>query len=96
MPKLILFIFISNFFEFFYSSFQSDWLMAMKYAEKLSLASRWSKATYTYQKACFLLMCEEQSAEIKNHVRHLFMYEVHYLKRHFAFLKIYVHLYLCQ
>ncbi|WAR24830.1 TT39B-like protein [Mya arenaria] len=36
--------------------FKGDWLMGMKYAEILCRESRWSKATYTYQKATFLMM----------------------------------------
>jgi len=43
------------------SCFQGDWLLGMKYAEKLSRESRWSPATYTYHKAAFLLMVEESS-----------------------------------
>ncbi|ESP02475.1 hypothetical protein LOTGIDRAFT_138416 [Lottia gigantea] len=52
--------------------FKSDWLLAMKYAEKLCHESRWSKATYTYQKASFLLMCDDQSEDTKAHVTYLY------------------------
>ena len=55
-------------------SFKSDWLMAMKYAERLCKESRWSKATYTYQKASFLLMCDDQTEETKAHLKYLFRY----------------------
>jgi len=44
------------------SCFQGDWLLGMKYAEKLSRESRWSPATYTYHKAAFLLMVDTGSA----------------------------------
>lgn len=56
----------------FIFSYKGDWLMAMKYAEKLCKESRWSKATYTYQKASFLLMCDDQTEETKTHLRYLF------------------------
>ena len=46
--------------------------MAMKYAEKLCKESRWSKATYAYQKASFLLMCDDQTEETKTHLHYLF------------------------
>ncbi|XP_048761372.1 tetratricopeptide repeat protein 39B-like [Ostrea edulis] len=52
--------------------FKGDWLMAMKYAEKLCKESRWSKATYTYQKAAFLMMCEDQTDETRAHIQLLF------------------------
>ncbi|CAL1544810.1 unnamed protein product [Lymnaea stagnalis] len=52
--------------------FKSDWLMAMKYAEKLCKESRWSKATYTYQKASFLVMCSDQTEDTKKHIDYLF------------------------
>ncbi|XP_062589714.1 tetratricopeptide repeat protein 39B-like [Saccostrea cucullata] len=52
--------------------FKGDWLMAMKYAEKLCKESRWSKATYTYQKASFLQMCDDQTEETKEHIQLLF------------------------
>ncbi|XP_033738777.1 tetratricopeptide repeat protein 39B-like [Pecten maximus] len=63
--------------------FKSDWLMAMKYAEKLCKESRWSKATYTYLKACFLLMCEDRSQETQDHLVYLFG-EVPKLKQRIA------------
>lgn len=63
--------------------FKSDWLMAMKYAERLCKESRWSKATYTYQKASFLLMCDEQTEETKAHLKYLFS-EVPRLKQRIA------------
>ncbi|KAK3090745.1 hypothetical protein FSP39_014266 [Pinctada imbricata] len=52
--------------------FRGDWLMAMKYAEKLCKESRWSKATYSYQKAAFLMMCDDQTEETKAHIKYLF------------------------
>ncbi|KAK7501102.1 hypothetical protein BaRGS_00007587 [Batillaria attramentaria] len=63
--------------------FKSDWLMAMKYAERLCKESRWSKATYTYQKASFLMMCDEQTEETKAHLKFLFS-EVPRLKQRIA------------
>lgn len=63
--------------------FKGDWLMAMKYAEKLCKESRWSKATYTYQKASFLLMCDDQTEETKTHLHYLFS-EVPRLKQRIA------------
>ncbi|KAL8600738.1 hypothetical protein ACOMHN_057326 [Nucella lapillus] len=63
--------------------FKSDWLMAMKYAERLCKESRWSKATYTYQKASFLLMCDDQTEDTKAHLRYLFS-EVPRLKQRIA------------
>lgn len=36
--------------------FQGQWSMAAKYADKLYLESKWSKATFLYQKAAFLVM----------------------------------------
>ncbi|XP_076462469.1 tetratricopeptide repeat protein 39B-like [Babylonia areolata] len=63
--------------------FKSDWLMAMKYAERLCKESRWSKATYTYQKASFLLMCEDQTEDTKAHLKYLFS-EVPRLKQRIA------------
>lgn len=52
-------------------SFTGDWLLAMKYAEKLLAESRWSKATYAYQKAAFLLMCNDQNESTSAHITHL-------------------------
>jgi len=43
----------------------------MKYAEKLLAESRWSKATYAYQKAAFLLMCNDQNESTSAHITHL-------------------------
>lgn len=63
--------------------FKGDWLLAMKYAEKLLAESRWSKATYAYQKAAFLLMCDEQSENTKSHVVQL-LQEVPKLKQRIA------------
>ncbi|XP_070195662.1 tetratricopeptide repeat protein 39B-like isoform X2 [Littorina saxatilis] len=63
--------------------FKSDWLMAMKYAERLCKESRWSKATYTYQKASFLLMCDDPTPETKAHLKFLFS-EVPRLKQRIA------------
>ncbi|XP_063396738.1 tetratricopeptide repeat protein 39B-like isoform X1 [Mytilus trossulus] len=63
--------------------FKGDWLMAMKYAERLCKESRWSKATYTYQKAAFLLMCDDQTEETKTHLHYLFS-EVPRLKQRIA------------
>ncbi|XP_057299554.1 tetratricopeptide repeat protein 39B-like isoform X1 [Hydractinia symbiolongicarpus] len=37
-------------------SFQSNWLKAAEYAEKLSIESKWSKSSYLYMRAAFLLM----------------------------------------
>ncbi|KAH3695480.1 hypothetical protein DPMN_082940 [Dreissena polymorpha] len=55
--------------------------MGMKYAEILCKESRWSKATYTYQKAAFLMMCGDQTQESKDHLqflmRHVYMYSVY-------------------
>ncbi|XP_013413737.2 tetratricopeptide repeat protein 39B isoform X1 [Lingula anatina] len=53
-------------------SFKCDWLMAMKYAEKLCHESRWSKATYTYQKASFLMMCADKTEETMEHINYLY------------------------
>ena len=55
-------------------SFRRDWLLAMKYAEILYKESKWSKVTYCYQKACFFMMCEQQTEAIANHVSALFTY----------------------
>ncbi|KAH9523769.1 Tetratricopeptide repeat protein 39B [Bulinus truncatus] len=63
--------------------FKSDWLMAMKYAERLCKESRWSKATYTYQKAAFLVMCSDQTEDTKKHLDYLFT-EVPRLKQRIA------------
>ncbi|XP_041357152.1 tetratricopeptide repeat protein 39B-like isoform X2 [Gigantopelta aegis] len=63
--------------------FKGDWLIAMKYAERLCRESRWSKATYTYQKATFLTMCEDQTEETKAHLNYLFS-EVPRLKQRIA------------
>ncbi|GFS13728.1 tetratricopeptide repeat protein 39B [Elysia marginata] len=63
--------------------FKSDWLIAMKYAERLCKESRWSKATYTYQKASFLSMCPEQTDETRKHIDYLFG-EVPRLKQRIA------------
>ena len=63
--------------------FKQDWLLAMKYAERLCKESRWSKATYTYQKAAFLLMCDDVSDETIEHVKYL-MGEVPKLKQRVA------------
>ncbi|XP_064605112.1 tetratricopeptide repeat protein 39B-like [Liolophura sinensis] len=63
--------------------FKGDWLMGMKYAEKLCKESRWSKATYTYQKACFLMMCTDQSEDTANHINYL-MGEIPKLKQRIA------------
>lgn len=51
--------------------FQGDWVLSMKYAERLCNESKWSKATYMYQKACFLMMCDEQTDETKKHIDYL-------------------------
>ncbi|XP_064624927.1 tetratricopeptide repeat protein 39B-like [Lineus longissimus] len=55
-------------------AFKCDWLVAMKYAEKLFHESRWSRATYTYQKASFLMMCDnkENTEETQEHLNYLF------------------------
>jgi len=45
--------------------------MGMKYAEILCKESRWSKATYTYQKAAFLMMCDNQSEDSIEHLQYL-------------------------
>ncbi|XP_050401579.2 tetratricopeptide repeat protein 39B [Patella vulgata] len=63
--------------------FKGDWLLAMKYAERLCRESRWSKATYTYQKAAFLTMCDDQSEHTIAHVTYLFS-EVPNLKQRIA------------
>lgn len=65
------------------SSFKGDWLLAMKFAERLCRESRWSKATYTYQKAAFLLMCDHQTDDTQAHVEYLFG-EVPKLKQRIA------------
>ncbi|XP_052776395.1 tetratricopeptide repeat protein 39B-like [Mya arenaria] len=62
--------------------FKGDWLMGMKYAEILCRESRWSKATYTYQKATFLMMCE-QTEDSQTHLEYL-MGEVPRLKQRIA------------
>ncbi|XP_014661991.1 PREDICTED: tetratricopeptide repeat protein 39B-like isoform X2 [Priapulus caudatus] len=49
-------------------SFRCDWLQAYNYAEKLRMESRWSRATYAYQQAAFLLMQDDVSAETRQHV----------------------------
>lgn len=43
----------------------------MKYSEKLSEESKWSKCLYFYQKASFLLMIPEKSKDLMNHVTSL-------------------------
>ena len=53
------------------NSFKGDWLMGMKYAERLCKESRWSKATYTYQKAAFLMMCADQTEDTTAHLKYL-------------------------
>jgi len=53
-------------------SFLGDWLLAMKYAEKLCRESQWSKAIYTFQKASFLMMCDDQTVETLAHITYLF------------------------
>ncbi|XP_046361608.1 tetratricopeptide repeat protein 39B-like isoform X1 [Haliotis rufescens] len=63
--------------------FKGDWLIAMKYAERLCRESRWSKATYTYQKASFLMMCDDQTEETHAHISFLFS-EVPRLKQRIA------------
>ena len=55
-------------------SFRQDWLLAMKYAEILCNESRWSRATYSYQKACFFMMCDEQTEATKEHINSLMTY----------------------
>ena len=45
--------------------------MGMKYAERLCKESRWSKATYTYQKAAFLMMCADQTEDTTAHLKYL-------------------------
>ncbi|CAD5111808.1 DgyrCDS1080 [Dimorphilus gyrociliatus] len=52
-------------------SFKREWTFAMKYAEMLSEESKWSKVMYLYQKAAFLLMIEEQSDDLREHVTDL-------------------------
>lgn len=52
-------------------SFRCDWLLAMKYAERLCKESRWSRATYTYQKASFLMLCDDQTENTKAHIEYL-------------------------
>ncbi|KAL3868152.1 hypothetical protein ACJMK2_040986 [Sinanodonta woodiana] len=63
--------------------FRCDWLMGMKYAERLCKESRWSKATYTYLKASFLMMCEDQTEDTRAHIDFL-MGEVPKLKQRIA------------
>ncbi|GAB1599888.1 tetratricopeptide repeat protein 39A-like, partial [Argonauta hians] len=63
--------------------YKNDWLIAMKYAERLCRESRWSKATYTYQKASFLLMCENPTEDTATHLEYL-MGEVPKLKQRIA------------
>ena len=57
--------------EYIFVSFNGDWLMAMKYSEKLLTDSKWSKATYAYTKAAFLMMNDEQTDETIGHVSYL-------------------------
>lgn len=64
-------------------SFLGDWLLAMKYAEKLCRESQWSKAIYTFQKASFLMMCDDQTVETHAHITYLFS-EVPRLKQKIA------------
>ncbi|KAL4235823.1 Tetratricopeptide repeat protein 39B [Mactra antiquata] len=63
--------------------FKGDWLMGMKYAEILCKESRWSRATYMYQKATFLMMCDNQTEDSKTHLEYL-MGEVPKLKQRIA------------
>ena len=56
----------------FMVSFKGDWLLAMKFAERLCRESRWSKATYTYQKAAFLLTCDDHTKDTDTHIQYLF------------------------
>ncbi|CAH1776044.1 unnamed protein product [Owenia fusiformis] len=63
--------------------FKRDYLMAMKYAERLCNENRWSRATYMYQKAAFLLMCPDTTPDTKDHLRYLFT-EVPNLKQRIA------------
>ncbi|KAL5016769.1 hypothetical protein ScPMuIL_006358 [Solemya velum] len=63
--------------------FKCDWLIAMKYAERLCKESRWSKSTYMYQKASFLMMCDDQTDETRAHLDYLFR-EVPRLKQRIA------------
>ena len=41
-------------------AYQCDWLMAMKYAERLANENKWSKATYIYLKGSFLALCSDE------------------------------------
>ncbi|XP_029638641.1 tetratricopeptide repeat protein 39A isoform X1 [Octopus sinensis] len=63
--------------------YKNDWLIAMKYAERLCRESRWSKATYTYQKASFLMMCENPTEDTTTHLEYL-LGEVPKLKQRIA------------
>jgi len=51
-------------------SFKGDWLFAMKYAERLFNESRWSRSTYAYLKASFLLMMTENN-NTREHVTYM-------------------------
>lgn len=42
--------------------------MVMKYVEKLCKESCWSKVIYIYQKVVFLMMCEDQTEEIRVYI----------------------------
>ncbi|XP_022087352.1 tetratricopeptide repeat protein 39B-like isoform X1 [Acanthaster planci] len=53
-------------------AFNLDWLMACKYADKLCKESRWSKATYFYQQACFLSMCPDQTEQTRKSLNAMF------------------------
>ncbi|XP_067928838.1 tetratricopeptide repeat protein 39B-like [Watersipora subatra] len=46
-------------------AYQCDWLLAMKYAERLAEENKWSKATYTYLKASFLALCDGEESTRK-------------------------------
>ncbi|XP_019634534.1 PREDICTED: tetratricopeptide repeat protein 39B-like [Branchiostoma belcheri] len=64
-------------------AFLADWLMAASYAERLFNDSKWSKACYMYQRAAFLVMCEDQTEDSRQKLLTLFR-QVPVLKQRIA------------
>ncbi|XP_035698771.1 tetratricopeptide repeat protein 39B-like [Branchiostoma floridae] len=64
-------------------AFLGDWLMAASYAERLFNESKWSKACYMYQRAAFLVMCEDQTEDSRRNLLSLFR-QVPVLKQRIA------------
>ncbi|XP_071799750.1 tetratricopeptide repeat protein 39B-like isoform X1 [Asterias amurensis] len=62
-------------------AFKLDWLMACRYADKLCKESRWSKATYYYQQACFMSMCPDQTEQTKEKLAEMFSKVPEYKQR---------------